>query len=328
MPPAAVMGLQRTAGNAAVGRVLARMGTPPVTPTPHHVFAAVQGSPAWPVCEDAAVRSDERGQAGWDLGVNFVSLEDLLGQLARRHLRSAITRLAISCHGQAPGEQGGLYLEDTAREHLVTAARLRGAMQDPSFATPADAELPGDRYDRPYFVRVLALLRSLREYLADDATVLFVSCAVASNDSGLDLLVLLTDILGARVVGFPFVLSRSDTSRRSEGGSLGCYVPGAQVTNTAIAPGTQAVGQQSLQMRGWASETHPSARIATPGGGLSSGEGDTIRADPYSGWGGSPSRSSLPPLAPLHFRPRQPAWNPRPGTRVRDPVTGRLRTVR
>jgi hypothetical protein len=142
----------------------------------------------------------------------------------------------------------------------------------------------------------------------------------------MDLLVLLTDILGCRVVGFPHVLSRSDTSRR--GGGENCYVPGAQVTNASIAPGTQAVGQQVLQMAGWASELHPDAYVATPGGGLHTNAGTVVRADPYAGWGRAPGALELPSLHPLHVRPGPPGWHPRPGTRVRDPVTGRLRTVR
>jgi hypothetical protein len=314
--PEAIRQLHQMAGNRAVGRLLNRSGrqlmrTDRPMPEPTNVYAAHYGTPAAPVCEDAVLRPGEIGQAGWERGINYVTLNDLIA-----HMGTGVQRLAISCHGQAMQEPGGLYLEDDLKAHLVTADRLRTAQY--GWDATWDTEHPGSYYDRPYFVRMLVKLGQLRErLLTPGATVLLVSCGVAreANPSGVDLLSLLGDLLNCRVVGFTMTV---DTSTNSSRGM--CYTPGAQITTHSISPGTVAFGE-GTGVAGWADETLSQAFIAEPDGSVS-GNGMTARGSqsaPERGPDGWPL-----PLAPL--RPL-PVRNPRPSsgqaTYLRDPVTGR-----
>lgn len=292
----------RRQGDAGAQQPAGTQALPPEESPSGGVFAARHGSPAWPVCADATVHPGEGGAPGWERGINFNTLQDVIGGL-----HAGTGRLGISCHGGPPEAVGALVLEDDAPTRLVTADRLLGGLLSANVpevagrAYPHDADLhaPYSTWDLTYFTALAGRLVALRGRLVQPATVIFVSCSVAATQAGQDLLSLLAVVLHASVVGFATTID-ADAERRSGG----CYVPGGRVTDRQYASGTHPFGELPYRLTGWATEAHPNAYVATPDGRITVG-GRVLRHGPEDVTDAAGFRAP-PPLGapPIHLDAR------------------------
>lgn len=288
--------------------------------------------------EDARVRPAEvgGGEPGWDLGLQYTTLDDLIAQLrSHRVYVGTCQRLAINCHG-APGI---LRLEPFApgeRVHMIDGRRLQAVVEGRS-SIPSDAEGTEDpefRDNRGYYVTIVARLRTIAQFLTPSATVLFPGCIAGSQAPGTHLLRLLASpqVLGHRVVGFTRILSAEG---QGAGMATGRSLPGARVTSSTDPTEIQGPRRiDDLGQRGrlgdWANEDSPAARVADPDGRVwsNSEAGAPAELEPgemepgdSSGWG---APQFDPPVRQLHTPPRRTL---RHGQRVRDPVTGQWRRI-
>lgn len=131
------------------------------------------------VCEDAHLAADEqnRGQDGWDIGINYDTLGDLFSQLTTQCGGYHISILGIGCHGSMQGAEpatfGGAAIEGRSRTWLR-------ADNIPSFQSN---------------------LNSIGSLLEPNGVVYLFSCSLGI--SGRPLLMRLSEIWrGRRVVGF------------------------------------------------------------------------------------------------------------------------------
>jgi len=176
---------------------------------------------------------NEHGQYGWDIGVNYKSVPDLLNQLLPIPYR-AINRLALNEHG-APGQ----FL-------------LRGA----TLTLESIATEP-----------IQYTLKNIRGFLSPSATVLLMACNCGAGDAGTDFLKQLSLIFsGCTVVGFKTVGFQFSQYRRGES----CANPGLRDTDEdhpAVDERmeTQRYGEGKYLLLPWASETSPHAKVARNG---------------------------------------------------------------
>jgi hypothetical protein len=288
--------------------------------------------------EDARVRADEVGQGepGWDLGLQYTTLDDLINQLrSHRVYVGTVQRLAINCHG-APGL---LRLEPFANGqdlvHLIDSRRLQGIVEGRN-ELPADSAGPEDpqyRDHREYYARIVDSLRTIARFLTPSGTVLVVGCIAASGDPGTRLLRVLASpqVLNHTVVGFTRILSAEGQLADQ---AIGRSLPGGRVTDLAHPTELQGARRtDDLGRRGrsgdWANENSPAARAAGPDGRVwsNSESGSPAELEPWevdqgAGWGAQMPASAPP--TPLRVRPARTLHH---GQRVRDPVTGQWRRI-
>jgi hypothetical protein len=183
---------------------------------------------------------DEHGQYGWDIGVNYKSVPDLLTQLLPTPYRK-IDRLALNEHG-APG-----------------TFLLRGAeLTLESIATD----------------QIQNTLRSIRGFLSPSAVVLLMACNCGAGNDGTAFLTKLSLIFsGMTVVGFKTVGFQMSQYRRGEL----CANPGLRDTDydNPAADETaeiQRYGNGQYLKLPWASETSTHAKVARNGAIISGAE--------------------------------------------------------
>src|SRR5262249_9448250 len=115
----------------------------------------------WPWSDRPTTTSDQiYGQAGWDLGINFVSLDDLAGQLETlvvpkfvpggggKASRGDIRRLAIHAHGASGtifvnGQDSPTKLTADAIPELAKTLKRIGLMTPDDSRNPAVIMFPG-----------------------------------------------------------------------------------------------------------------------------------------------------------------------------------------
>ncbi len=171
------------------------------------VWANSRSSPLQ-VCQNARLSEDgnllypagnERGQAGWDVGLPFQGVADLTDKLFDlKAAKGPISRLAINSHG-----------------------------------SPGSFDISSNGRDGPFldfktvFNRYFSPLHAIARTLTSEAVVLFMGCNVAKGEEGTKLLLRLSDIFtGRRVVGFTTV----GVSMRQYRRGANCTEPGMRDT--------------------------------------------------------------------------------------------------
>jgi hypothetical protein len=240
-------------------------GCTPEAEAPIAVWAENIGAPGSP-CEDARLRENgslfggslskrtfpdgtKQGQAGWDRGINFNHLGNLVTQLTITPTPAQpgqVFRLAICAHG-APGE----FEIDGRGKKTLNAKRIKTI--------------------KP----LRNLLKEIGTVLSDDAVVLLMGCSAGAGPLGSDLLIELSKIWPNRkVVGFTRVMTFGWGRKR-----LGeqCSEPGYRDTNdTTECPGTTTQREtceirrygkdwDDLTKLPWGSESSPHAKVARNG---------------------------------------------------------------
>lgn len=182
------------------------------------------------------------GQAGWDIGINFQTMDDLAGQLESLSLpngeaiKGKIQRLAINAHGTV----GHIFINGVHAEDLSSETI-------PAFKTK--------------LIRIGLLLP---DSSADNAVVLFVGCLVAAGQPGKKLLIELSKIWPNRkVVGFISLgyVAGGEMLRSGEG----CTEPGMRDTAEDAPTGADRVAGRywpDLKTWPWATENSPRATVA------------------------------------------------------------------
>jgi hypothetical protein len=218
------------------------------------------------VCEDARLTDRSRrswpwqdrpittvdqiyGQAGWDVGVNFLDIGDLLTKLttlmlpayvagaSRRIRRGEIRRLAIHAHGVS----GTIFINGQRAATSLSASTvgsLHTELHGIGLMTPDDAQNP--------------------------AVILFPGCLAGQGADGTALLIALSRVWpNRRVVAFA-TLGYAPGGDMSRTGAH-CTEPGMRDT-TALFPGEadRNAGRYWGNLRDWpwASETSPRAKVA------------------------------------------------------------------
>jgi Domain of unknown function (DUF4347) len=244
------------------------------------VWAENKDAPGIP-CEDARLRENgslskrsypdgtASGHAGWDWGISFNHLGNLVTKLTILPTPSRLCgnilfdcpevqpgqvfRLAICAHG-APGE----FEIDGRGKKLLTAVRIRTI--------------------KP----LRNLLKEIGNVLSDDAVVLLMGCNAGAGTKGSDLLIELSKIWPNRkVVGFTRIMTFGWGRKR-----LGdpCSEPGYRDTNeTEECPGRYAEQREKCELQRytndwndliklpWGSEFSPHAKVAQNGKILNKG---------------------------------------------------------
>ncbi|MBZ5617700.1 MAG: hypothetical protein LAQ69_03025 [Acidobacteriia bacterium] len=209
----------------------------------------------WPWSDRPTTNADRiYGQAGWDVGINFLSLDSLASQLetlvlptyvsggGRRILPGEIGRLAIHAHGGS----GTIYIN---------------GQDSPTKLTPETIPTP----EINTFIHRIGLMTV--DDTINPAVVLFVGCVAGAGKSGTALLLRLSEIWPNRkVVGFVSLgyVQAGAMARKGEG----CNEPGMR-DSTKLSPGDadDYAGQfwADLDKWPWASETSPRAKVAYNG---------------------------------------------------------------
>jgi len=207
----------------------------------------------WPWSDRPITTTDQLyGEAGWDVGINFLAVEDLAGQLetlfvpkyvnggGRRITRGEIKRLSIHAHGN----EGVILINGKSSKVTLTAESIQD-LQTPlnriGLMTPDDSKNP--------------------------AVILFQGCLAASGKSGTRLITALSKIWPNRkVVGFVTLgfAPGGDMYRSGEH----CNEPGMRATlesNPGAADKAAGKYWGDLKSWPWASENAPSAKVALNG---------------------------------------------------------------
>lgn len=200
-------------------------------------------------CEDAHLLGDgaalypygnERGQAGWDYGLEFSGIGDLSSKLAKLKADKdlSIIRLAINLHG-APGKI------------------------DANSLGTEDGMLDFTRLVPRYFSPLCLINRTL----SSGAIVLFMGCNVGKGDEGSEFLMRVSDQVfnGHKVVGFTTI---GETMKQYRSGK-GCTEPGMRDTPydnpSQGMPTVKLDREQEALTLPWASEESPHAKVALNG---------------------------------------------------------------
>jgi hypothetical protein len=209
------------------------------------------------------------GQGGWDIGLRFMNLTDLAGQLEQlqktlpwhmcNHLSwppkwtcpgiGKVTQLAINAHGipgtlYTGGSPDGTKVFDPRAEHFaISVENLRAVAGD--------------------------LLR-IRDAMDLGATVFLMGCLAGQGQDGTDMLKVLSQCWpGRRIVAFTTV-GFQDADLMLRDGKF-CTEPGMRDTQAVnqsppgLAPWGEETMWKNLNMLPWASETSPGAKIALNG---------------------------------------------------------------
>ena len=224
-------------------------------------------------CADARLLSEptnlhypsgnDRGQAGWDIGLMFGDIPDLADKIreataaqaascARSNRRAdPVSRLAINVHGD-PGK--------------------------------IDADGTGAVYDFDALWRKYSsAIRTINNALSPGASVLIMGCNVARGDAGAKFLMdaSSTAFPGHQVVGFTTI---GETMRQFRSGGQ-CSEPGMRDTPyESPSEGSSAMKaerEKELLTLPWASETSPHAKIAL-NGKIIKGAEQSVAAVDYS----------------------------------------------
>jgi hypothetical protein len=283
--PAGVIALQRQVGNRAVARLLQR--------SPRRVWAEAATAHGI-VCEDASNTSG-RGQSGWEAGVNFATIDELLRALDAQHVGfHSLDRLAITAHGL----NGSIDFE--SGQPPLTTEQLR-AVVDGRAGSSSD----------PYYAALVDRLTRVGQRVQGGGTVLLAGCLSGGDDRGAELLHLLAEhVFHCRVVGFSTVTAEYNQGRPGSTmnvQSATCSEPGTHVTNETSPPAQDSHRDYSGQNLPWASETAPHAVIATPGAGVSDSDVNAAApppVDPAAAVRDHPSR----PLTAVQLAAMERQW--------------------
>lgn len=211
-------------------------------------------------CEDARLlgggtnlqfpAGNDKGQAGWDIGLMFNNFGDLPEKLKGKP--GPITRLAINVHG-SPGK-----------------------IDADSVGTVADS------YDFPSLVkRYGTSLTAINNLLAAGAPVLIMGCNVAKGDVGASFIsdMSKTAFPGHKVVAFTTI---GETLRQYRSGG-GCSEPGMRDTpydnDSEGMPKVQEEREKEVLTLPWASENSPHAKVALNGQIIAGAEQSTPSTD-------------------------------------------------
>jgi len=210
------------------------------------IWAYSKGAPG-KTCEDARLlkggtnlqypAGDDKGQAGWDIGLMFNNIGDLAEKLRvlRQTKTDPITRLAINLHG-SPGEID------------ADSVGTGGAMYD----------------FKKLWNRYSSQLVSINQMLAPGATVLIMGCNVAKGDEGAAFLTALSKdaFPNHKVVGFTTIGETLGQFRRGEY----CTEPGMRDTPYDNPSEGQllvkAQREKEYLKLPWASEFSPHTKVA------------------------------------------------------------------
>jgi Domain of unknown function (DUF4347) len=196
---------------------------------------------------------NDKGQAGWDVGLMFNTLGDLDGKIDEALSASddkKVTRLAINVHG-APG--------------LVD---INGDNQSWDFTK--------------LWNKYSSQLVFLRTRMTDDAAVLIMGCQVAAGDVGASFLMDMSKYAfpGHKVVGFTTI---GETLKQYRSGGPVCSEPGMRDTTydtpSEGMPTVQAAREKELLTLPWASESSPHAKVALNGQIVSGAEAPIPQTD-------------------------------------------------
>jgi hypothetical protein len=216
-----------------------------------------QGDIPGRICKDARLTDREKslflrniatedklyGQAGWDLGINFLKISDLAGQLEslvlpnREPVKGKIRRLAINTHGN----QGVIFingLSDPVALTAKTVPSLKAHLVRIGLMTPDDS--------------------------TNNAVILFVGCLAAQGKDGSDLLIELSKVWPNRKVVSFITLGYGPGGAMSRAGEQ-CTEPGMRDTTTTDPGGADKLAGKlwnDLSKWPWASENSPRAKVA------------------------------------------------------------------
>jgi hypothetical protein len=173
----------------------------------------------YPVCSDASTR-DERGQSGWDLGINFGTLDEfrreldraLIGASSHAHVHAHVMQLAIAAHGSdTEGGQGAA--PSTAR---TGSFAIEGRAATQMHISNIDSYAPFIAY--------------LNTKLEANAIVYLMGCVVAATTPGRQLIMELSRRWpGRKVVAFGQEGHQASPNQTRAGGFVRCEEPGMMI---------------------------------------------------------------------------------------------------
>lgn len=201
------------------------------------------------------VTSDKYGQFGWDVGINYASVEVLATALEQQASQRGgkVSRLAICVHGQPGRVDMNGKIAAQAMTQTVTIGEAQAEINEKTFS-----EEKWDQY--------APALKKIATFLTQEATVLFMSCNMGASLSGSNLLRRLSSEIfpGRRVVGFIQTGNAPGVIKVGEH----CQLPGLKMTDATTTSWSQKEYDRraiELQTRPWASETTNAAKIALNG---------------------------------------------------------------
>ena len=216
------------------------------------------------VCQDARHRDEDtnivgydtyRGQAGWDMGVHYRNLADLVSQLTNTDTPAHIP----------PGPGGTRRIQPgQIRQLAIVAHGLRGELR-------FDGEsVPGITAEN--IARYRTELLQIRAFLYQDAVVFLMGCLAGQGSAGDRLLEILSGPAywqPCTVVAFT-TLGAQYSQSRSPGWvwqqiERNCTEPGMRITNDPELPFPGTHRDYSGQNLAWASQSSPHAKVARYG---------------------------------------------------------------
>lgn len=220
---------------------------------PFNVWASSSNVPLI-ICPGGSEGEDaSRGQPGWDAGVVFPDLRYLATYLER--LGRKVSRLAVCAHG-FPG------LVDVDSVFPPNESVTSGPATDPKVW----AERSGKCLSIDSFDRFRPLLNRIGSCMEDDSVILFMSCIMASGQSGADLLSKLSSETWKRslVVGFIKIGTKTSKIHLAR-----CDLPGMKFgqdnDNVSRSPSQQDERVAALAKEPWADENSSLAKKAKGG---------------------------------------------------------------
>jgi Domain of unknown function (DUF4347) len=195
-------------------------------------------------------KGNDKGQAGWDIGLMFNGLSDLDGKVDKALVETEkVTRLAINVHG-LPGE--------------------------------IDIDGDGKSWDfNKLWTTYSSQLVHLRMQMSGSAIVLIMGCQVAAGDKGATFLKDMSKkaFPGLKVVGFTTI---GETMKQYRNGGS-CTEPGMRDTTydtpSEGMPAVKLAREKEVLLLPWASENSPHAKVAFNGEIVSGAETPVAQTD-------------------------------------------------
>lgn len=214
-----------------------------------------------PVCADARRSStSSSGQGGWDFGIRFTGLSDLVSNLDKGMSMPAsyCGNYWYDCQVPFKSEKSSGVLERLA----INSHGIEGELQINGTSTPGITADNVSTYG--------ADLKAIGDYLVVGGSVFLMGCLAGRGKAGTELLVALSRIWGGcRVIGFSTIGYRSSGGMKATGDS--CFAPGMRDTDETSSWSESQMDKRFKSMwydmtkLPWASSTSPHAKIAKNG---------------------------------------------------------------
>jgi len=207
------------------------------------------------------------GQAGWDVGLHFTSLDDLVKQIENTKQPDFLEN-RLRKMGDGPAPESDASLKDWKIDRL--AIHAHGLPGQVFVNGKANTPLTADNFSHAPFKDAIA---NLKGYLAKNCPILFIGCQAGAGAEGTRFLKEMSLAFGPHRPVVAFVtLGYVFPEQKRRGQGIECE-PGMRDTMNSSACGGddkcqwRNYGQfyKDLSKLPWASESSPRARVATNG---------------------------------------------------------------